>query len=144
MTQTDDNTTEKVEHKPNVVFVGKQPKYNPDKDTFEMVPRPVPPEANDGGLLIPLPKVKNGEGFYSEHADRLYQFADFLPYDSPDQPETDLPLDFPLREILRSQGLQLADVKAMDRDALMRIPKIGDASADKILEYVKETQNDVE
>lgn len=135
---SEQNTDQAVEKKPNVVFIGKQRKFNEDKDDYELVPRPVPKFVKDGKLKIELPEyAEYGKGFYSEHSVRLTQLPDFLPFQHKDQPETDLPANFPFREILRGLALQTADVEKMSREDLIKLPKIGEVSADKILEFLQ-------
>jgi hypothetical protein len=51
--------------------------------------------------------------------------------------ETDIPLNFPGRKVLIARGLNLEKVSTLDRDALIAIDGIAEATADKILAYGK-------
>jgi len=62
---------ELVAEKPNVAFIGVHADgTKKEVPEYVMFPR----------LKVPLPKVKHGEGFYSEHAARLVQSKDFKPF----------------------------------------------------------------
>lgn len=49
----------------------------------------------------------------------------------------DLPADFPSRDALYAAGVTFALVKTLDKDALLELKGIGEASADKILAYLQ-------
>lgn len=123
----------------NVVFVGKINQWNPKKEAYERVFRPVPEYVQIVREKIQLPKdAQPGKAFYSEHADKLiFSSPDFLPIDSAEQPETDLPNDFPMRDVLRGLALNLAEIKTLDREGLIALKGIREKSADKILAYLE-------
>ena len=58
---------------PNIQFVGKQRKYNPDKDRFEDVPRDAPEFVMDGGEKLELPDgIEKGAYVEPSIAARLF------------------------------------------------------------------------
>lgn len=67
-----DEKREEKPPEPNIVFVGKQRKYNPDKDKYELVKRDAPAFVMDSGEKIILPDGIE-KGAYSEHASRLIE-----------------------------------------------------------------------
>lgn len=138
---------EKEEQIPNTIWTGKQNKYDPDKDKYVTAVREVPKFVMDGGNKIELPE-NLADGAFVEPSERtrlmeLYP-KDFKEFEPEKQIETDLPADFPMREVLRGLGLNLADVQKLDLERLMKLDGIGEKSADKILKYLSEVQENGE
>jgi hypothetical protein len=66
-----DEFKEAVAKHPNVTFVGMHPDgAKKEVPEYVMFPR----------LKVDIPKVKHGEGFFSEHAAHLIQLNDFKPF----------------------------------------------------------------
>jgi hypothetical protein len=131
---------------PNVKFIGKKRIWDSEKKALVSVTREVPAYVMNVREKIDLPEgVQAEKPFYSEFAETLCLISkDFLPVNSPTQPTTDLPETFPMREILRGENLQLADVVQLDREALLKIPGIGEKSADKIIQFLEENKQNAE
>ena len=138
---------EKEEKIPNTSWTGKQKHYGTDKDKYVTAAREVPKFVMDGGEKIKLPEDLAG-GAFIEPSERtrlmeLYP-QDFKEFEPQKQFETDLPEDFPVREVLRGLELNLAGVKELDRAGLIALNRIGKQSADKILKYLSEVQTNGE
>jgi hypothetical protein len=101
-----------------------------------------PPHYRDGREILKLPAAEVVKsGFRALDKNRLKRLSGGLLKDyekPPEQFETDLPEKFPGREILRGLELNLADVRALDRGGLIDLVGIGEKTADRILEFLAE------
>lgn len=52
-------------------------------------------------------------------------------------PANDLPEDFPMRDALYAAGANLSVIKTLNKESLVELKGIGDAAAEKILDYGK-------
>lgn len=105
-----------------------------------------PPEYyRDGRVKIDLPKaeeVKNG--FYSDDPLTLKRLSggNLIDFHYKEQLESDLPPNFPMREVLRGLNINYETVKAMTFEQLVSLPKIGKVTAQEILDYKPPVDND--
>jgi len=116
------------EKKANIQYVGGSKKLPPVS------------AVNDGMTTIKLPSVEQQlkePRFYHPKAE-IIKKIDRERYKTPEsaeQPETDLPNDFPSREVFRGLGKNLADLKDLSVEQLTELPKVGEATAGKVIEY---------
>lgn len=116
------------EKKPNV-------EYYPGRDNLPPLKSPI----QDGMTAIHFPspdeQIANPR-FYTKHSRVLLKHPQYIaPRAEVAQPETDLPNDFPSREVFRGLGKNVADLKGLTQKQLEDLPKIGEVTAKRVIEY---------
>lgn len=125
----------------NIIFVGKYERFNAENNRYEIVPREAPGFVIECGKRFDLPPNICEGAFVEEDVKNLLLGLfpnDFKSFEPVKQFETDLPAEFPGREVLRSLEKNLTDIFGLTREELLQFPGIGEKTADKILIFLSE------
>lgn len=131
---------------PNIIFVGKNRVTNKETGVLEFKRKTPPRSIRVVRRLIELPEAEiQRKGFYLSEANAVIAASrDYKAFSSEEQPEVDLPQSFPSREVFRKLGLDLEDVRLLNREALIALDDVGPKTADKVLEYLENYSEEVE